>query len=649
MVVMKRALLVSLLLFAAVGVVLASGEGEAETEAGGADEGTRQSPALQQQVDSGELPPLEERLPAEPLVVEPVDAIGQYGDEISFVSRVGSSATTRRTVSYQHLVKWDREFSKWIPNVAKNVIISDDSSSFIFELREGMRWSDGELFTADDIVFWYNELILNEDMFSSVPDWLRIGDEPATVTKVDDLAVEFRFSESNGFFLQNVASVGGYGPTSAPEHHIRQFMPEYNENSDQLAEERGYESALDMVAAMLEFTTMFDFVDMPRLDPWIYTTPLTEPTSRLVAERNPYFWKVDTEGNQLPYIDTFVTIQNDDRESLLLQALNGEVDYVHSYINNATNRPVIAQNRDRGDYDFVDVLATDSNAMAIALNLTHQDPVLREVFQNRDFRIGLSHAVNRQEIIEIVLGGQGQPHQVGPLPGTPFYNERLATQYTEFDLDLANEYLDNAGYPRGDDGVRVGPDGEPISFVIEVPDYDGNAIDIAQLLVGYWEEVGISAAFNISSQSLFFERKGSNAHDVTLVSTPGGAGQDVLLSPRFFFPSEWESDFAVAWAYWYNGTEPEIAEEPPEQVKRAMRLYDEIETTGDQAVQESNMREILEIAADQFYAIGVSTPLPKYGVAKNNLRNVLEPHIRSWIFPTPSPLDIEQWYFETAE
>jgi peptide/nickel transport system substrate-binding protein len=400
---------------------------------------------------------------------------------------------------------------------------------------------------------------------------------------------------------------------------------------------------------MIEFTTMFDFVDMPRIDPWIYTTPLTEPTSRLVAERNPYFWKVDTEGNQLPYIDTFVTIQNDDRESLLLQALNGEVGYVHSYINNPTNRPVLAQNRDRGDYRFVNVNATHSNETAIALNLTHQDPVLREVFQNKDFRIGLSHAVNRQEIIEIVFGGQGQPHQVAPIPGEFFYNEQLATQYTAFDLDLANEHLDRAGYPRNSDGLREGPDGEPISFVIEVPDYDGNAIDIAQLLVGYWNRVGISAAFNISSQSLFFERKGSNAHDVTLVRTPGGAGQDVLLSPRFFFPFDWESDFAVAWAYWYVGTDPEIAEEPPADVRRAMRLYDEINVTGDQAVQEANMREILQIAADQFYAIGITTPAPMYGVAKNNLRNILEPHVRSWIFPTPSPIDIEQWYFETAE
>ena len=107
---MKRALLACMLLLAAAGLVMASGEAEAEA-GGGVEEGVRQSPALQQLVDSGELPPLEERLPAEPLVVEPVDAIGQYGGEVSFVSRVGSSATTRRTVSYQHLVKWDRDFS----------------------------------------------------------------------------------------------------------------------------------------------------------------------------------------------------------------------------------------------------------------------------------------------------------------------------------------------------------------------------------------------------------------------------------------------------------------------------------------------------------------------------------------------------------
>ncbi len=642
-----RRFLMSVIVCSAVLFAACSGEqGAADEESAESDTRVRESPSLQLMVESGDIPPLRERLPIDPLIVQPVESIGTYGDTIRFISRVGASATTRRTISYENLVRWERDYSRWIPNVASNVTINEDSTVYQFQLREGLRWSDGELFTADDILFWYEKIILNDDIIVPVPDWMAIGEEVAEVAKIDDLTVEFRFPSPNGLFLQQMASVNGRGPTQTPAHYVRQFMPEFNEDANQLSAERGYDSPSDMVAAMYASSTLFDFVDKPSLDPWIYTSRLNDPTSRLVAERNPYYWKVDTAGNQLPYIDTFVTLQNDDRESLLLQTLNGDVDYVHSYINNSTNRPVLAENRDRGDYRFVRVNGTDANVMVLALNLTHQDPVLREVFQNRDFRVGLSYAIDRPEIIEIVLGGQATPHQVGPIPGDPLYNEQLSTQYTEFNVDLANEYLDRAGYQRNATGARVGPDGEPISFVLEVPDWDQLGLDIAQLVVGYWQRVGVEVSFNATARDLFFERKNSNVHDATVVLAPGGFGQDVLVAPRFYFPSETESDFAIAWAYWYLGREPQFAEEPPLPVQRQMELYDELLSSGDQDVQIEKMAEILQIAADEFFVIGTATPPPQYAVAKNNLRNILEPHTRSWAFPTPAPIDIFQWHFE---
>src|SRR5690606_14004343 len=130
--------------------------------------------------------------------------------------------------------------------------------------------------------------------------------------------------------------------------------------------------------------------------------------------RNPYYWKTDPEGNQLPYIDRIDYEVMTNLETALLKTQNGEFDMLDRHINTLQNKPILAQTRESGDYKFFDMYSELVNAATITLNMTQPDPVKREIYSNKDFRIGLSHAINRQEIIDTVYRGQGEPWQMSP-------------------------------------------------------------------------------------------------------------------------------------------------------------------------------------------------------------------------------------------
>jgi peptide/nickel transport system substrate-binding protein len=385
--------------------------------------------------------------------------------------------------------------------------------------------------------------------------------------------------------------------------------------------------------------------DLPTLYPWVFTTRYGEGP-QMIAERNPYYYKVDAEGNQLPYIDRIVYEQLEDAEVIVLRALNGDIDFQDRHIATADNRATFIDNREQGDYRLVDKRSTGMNMITISLNLTHQDENMREIFQNKDFRIGLSHAINRQEVIDLIYSGQGEPWQAAPLEESPYYDEEMAKQYTEYDVELANEHLDRAGYTeRNSDGIRLGPDGNPISFTVEVAAGQQPRVDAMELIVGYWAEVGIDANVRTLDRSLLYTRKDSGQHDVVIWG--GDGGLDPISRPRYYFPFSNESNYAPAWAAWYRGdTYPEDiqAMEPPEDVKRQMELYDRITQSPDPEERQDLMNEIIQIAEEQFYAIGVTLPPPSYAIAKNNLRNIID---NSFSFHQyPAHINPTTWYFE---
>ncbi len=609
-----------------------------------------EAPQLAALVKEGKLPAVEQRLPKTPVVVPVVEKIGKYGGTWR-TSLLGGADTVwlDRTIGYENLVRWDPEWRTVIPNVAASFQASPDAKEFTFKLREGMKWSDGEPFTADDILFWYEDVSMNKQLTPNR------GNNPPTVEKVDQYTVKFKFEKSNGLFIQTLATTTGEEYVRYPKHYLQQFHIKYNPDKvEQLAKENNAENWVKLFQIKgssvpgTPSNAMWSNPDLPTLHAWRITTPYGGG-DRVVADRNPYYFKADPQGNQLPYIDrvTYQVAQN--AEVLVLKAASGEIDMQDRNITTLQNKAVLTDNMQKGNYRFIDEVTATMNTNTIALNLTHKDPVKRQIFQNKDFRIGLSYAINRQEIIDLVYVGQGQPFQNAPRPESPFYDEKMAKQYTEYSVAKANEYLDKAGFAKKDgDGFRLGPDGKRISIVIEVAAAQTVQVDSMQRVAEHWKKVGIDAQVKPQDRSLFDQRRGANEHDV--VVWDGAGGLDVVVNPPYYFPWGTRSDYAQAWASWYVNptgagaqTKPE---EPPAATKKQMELYRQLEATGDIAKQNELMKQVLAIAADEFYTIGISLPANMYGIVKNNMRNVPKVMPNAFTYPNPAPTNPAQYFFE---
>jgi peptide/nickel transport system substrate-binding protein len=612
-----------------------------------------EAPTLAERVQAGELPPVEERLPT-----KPIEGIGSYGGDWRVAVVGGQYSHVARYQGYENLVRWTPNWDGIIPNIAESFEVNEDSTEYTFYLREGMRWSDGAPFTADDIMFWYEDVFLNEQLTPAKPSNLMVGGEPVIVEKLNDYAVVFRFAAPNGLFLQQVAEVGPSPFTKYPRHHLEEFHPTYNpENIDRLVQEAGVADWMTLFQQVKggthEVDDYFRVSNVPTLYAWYFTlAPGDGTATRAIAVRNPYYWKVDPAGNQLPYLDRLTYDLLSDNEVLLLKVLGGEIDWLDQHFATPTNKPVVIDGQDRGDYRLFTTTSTIPNSMTIQLNLNHPDPVKNAIFQDKDFRIGLSHAIDRQEIIDLVFVGQGEPYQVAPASDSPFYNEQLAKQYIEYDVELANEHLDRVLPERDAQGFRLGPDGNRLTIIMELDVNRLTFVDAAELIQAYWQAVGVDIQVRTMDRSLWEVRvRGDGIDwDATIHSFGGGSGYAVLLDPRYYFPFNANSIFAKAWSVWYNnptGQGSGIAPvEPPADVRRQMELYDQIRVTGDLDTQLELMMEILEIAAEQFYVIGISTEPDGYGIAKNNLRNVQMTMPWSWIFPHPAPTNPQLWYWD---
>ncbi len=617
-----------------------------------------EAPELAELVAAGELPPVDERLPTNPMIVEPVEQVGVYGGTWRRGMKENlDHANLVRTIGYENLMRWDEQWTRVIPNVAQSVDVNDDASEYTFHLREGMRWSDGEPYTVDDIMFWYEDVFSHEAFPNADLPWLFGDRDGLVVEKVDDYTVIFRFAQPNGLFLQTLSTPRAADPTGFPRHYLEQFHVDYNPDIDALVKEAGVADWVelfqlkfgDVTERSVDVPTRWANAELPSLRAWVLTDGYAPDLGQLVVKRNPYYWKVDIDGNQLPYIDRVVYSLAAETDELVAQAVKGEIDMQIRHIAIDDNRAIFEENMEAGNYHLFRTIPSDANNVAISLNWTHLDPVLREIFQNKDFRIGLSHAINRQEIIDKVYAGNGQPYQVAPAPSSPHYHEQLATQYVAYDVDLANEYLDKAGYSeRDENGFRLGPDGEPISFTITVSDAPLPAWALVMEEVQqYWQKVGLDVQFQVKERLSFEEYTEANEHDVAVWNSPGGL--DVVLGTRNYVPGDFAAYFGVPWSIWKQDPTNSLAEEPPPDIQEPIDLYNQLKSTGDQNEQDALMAEILDIAAEQFYVIGIVLPGEGYGIVKNNFHNVPTVMPGAWTYPSPAPTNPEQYFIDPQE
>ena len=608
-----------------------------------------EAPMLKAMVDAGSLPALSDRLPKNPMVVTPLHDVGQYGGTWrSTIVGGGSLSMLFRYQAYEPLVRYNPEWTGVIPNVAEKVTANDTATEFTFKLREGHKWSDGHPYTTEDVMFWYEDVFSNKDLEVTNQDHLIVGDDRAVFTKIDDYSFKVSFKNSNGLFLLLLAWADSDQTTRFPKHYLSQFLPKYNKDADKLAADAGLSGWVQLFqkksGAALE-DDFFTNSEIPVLHPWKMKVAPGESTEHAIAERNAYYFKVDTVGNQLPYLDTIDYVLVADAQVLLLKCLQGEIDLLDQYIGTPTNKSVLFDGKTKGDYGFYTTLSTQPNEMAICFNMTHPDKVKAELYSSKDFRAGISHAIDRQALIDSVFVGVGSPSQPAIAEGDPFYNERLAKQFTEFDLAKANEFLDKVAPKKDADGFRLDSAGRRISIVFEQDQNRLEMVDMMQLMMPMLKEAGIDGQLKLIDRSLWEVRIRQNMdYDATTNRFGGGIGLAAILDPRYFVPYSDNAFYAMGWQIWYNDKTAANAVEPPQQVQDALKLYDVMKSTVDDQERSDAFKQILEIAADQFYCVGIKVPNDAYGIVKNDFHNVPDKMPNSFGYPSPAPTNPEQYY-----
>jgi peptide/nickel transport system substrate-binding protein len=608
----------------------------------------KEAPAVAKLAAEGKLPALAERLPVNPLVID-VQKVGTYGGQLRRGLRGSSDHNgILRLVGNQGLVRWNLEFTEVLPNVAERWDIGQNSSEFTFHLRRGMKWSDGKPFTADDIVFSVEDCAKNPELFKSPPSTLVIAGKPCTVTKIDGATVKFTFSEPYALFLEQLATPLGQYPTLYAKHYCSQFHPKYNPNVADLVKAANlsdWGTLFRNRCGDVEIPARWGNPEKPVLDPWVIKEAYTGGATRVVLERNPYFWQVDTAGKQLPYIDRLAFNISQDVESLLLDAISGRLDIQERHIDSLQNKPTLSQNMQKGNYRLIELISSSAQQVQIYLNITHKDAALRTLFANKDFRKALSLGINRKEIIDIVYLGQSEPYQTGPRPGHPWYHEKLARQFTDFSAAEANALLDKVGLAKKDgNGFRLRPDGQKLFFAVDViPTLYPDAVDTLELVKRHWADVGVDIKVNTIERALYYTRGDNNDHDAAV--WPGPGGLEPMLDPRDYFAQHPQgSRYAIPWTQWYVSGGKD-GQEPPEDQKRRMKLYDEARATSDLARRGEIMKQLFDLTAEAFETVGVCLSVNAFGICKNNLQNVPAKYPNSWSWPNPGPALPQQFFF----
>ena len=597
-----------------------------------------ESPMLADLVKAGKLPPVEKRLPVKPLVVVPVEKVGQYGGTWRRLYIGPADLMNFYTLTSGSLLKFNREDPSILePNLAESWQISPDGKTIIIKLRTGVKWSDGRLFTADDVMFWYNDIILNKELTPTPPGWLVVGGKVGKIEKLGTYTVSFTFSKAYPLILNHLANTTCF----APKHYLKQFHPGYTSKTKLDATIKG--SGFQFWYQLFQSKASRGLnPDLPVVDPWKIVVPPGVGT-RMVAERNPYYWKIDIAGNQLPYIDRVVFDFVENVEILNFKAITGEADIQFRHIQ-LKNYPLFVEEGKKKGYHLY--VWRSGGTTGFHINQNNKDPILRKIVQDKRFRQALSLAINREEINSLLYQGLAKPKSACPIKGSMLYSEKWARSYIEYDPEKANKLLDEMGLDKRDkDGFRLRPDGKTLMITIENPGL-GTYPDECELVKEYWRKIGIKAEAKSIERSLYTVRQQAGEQDVSVWGTGYLDQINPLLFPEGWVPLSANCSWAPLWGIWY-ATGGKGGEEPPQEIKTLISWVEEVTTTIDAKRREELITKITDWYADNVPIVTTVGEFPVIGVVRDNYKNVPKESIWDVLLGQLGYVNPEQFFIET--
>jgi len=606
------------LLGAALAMALPAGLAQAE-----------EPPEVADAVKAGKLPPVEQRLPAEPLVVNLAAQgleSGRYGGRLRTMVEKANGIRYMSVYGYARLVGYDTDLALK-PDLLKDVTV-EEGRIFTFHLRKGHKWSDGQPFTAEDFRYYWDDIANNKDLTPAGPlASLQVADELPNFEVIDELTVRYSWSKPNPSFLPLLAAARP-PYIYRPAHYLKQFHEKYGDKAE-IAALVDKENVRSWATLHNRRDNMYnnDNPELPTLGPWVNTT--TPPSTRFVFTRNAYYHRVDGEGRQLPYIGEVVVSVASNR-LIPAKAVAGEAD-LQSRGLSFGNIAILKQGEERGSYRTLLWPIGKSSHMALFPNLNHVDDTWRKLFRTREFRAALSLGIDRSLINKTLFLGLARPVGNTVLPSSSLYSEENAHKWADFDLDRANELLDSLGLTRRDDeGYRLLADGQRMEIIVETAGEELEQVDILQLIGETWKEIGIKLFPKPSSRDVLRERSYTGETMMTVWSGWDLGAPSVAMEPRDLAPTRQDN---LAWPMWgqYYQTKGQSGQAPDlEPAIKLMSLYEDWQLALDDDRRKEIWKEMLGMHADEQFVIGVISGVRQPVVVSRRLRNVPEDATYSW-------------------
>jgi peptide/nickel transport system substrate-binding protein len=580
----------------------------------------KEIPMFAEAVAKGALPPVAERLPGVPRVIDLPGLgreTGRPGGTIRLLMGDQRDLRFMTLYGYTRLVVFNEKL-EIVPDILQSLDV-EDGRIFTLHLRPGHKWSDGQPFTAEDFRYTWEDFWNNPRLSPGGPAAALLpGGSRPIFEVIDPQTIRFTWDVPNPMFLPALAAPQPLY-IYMPAHYLKQFHERYAA-PDKLAAAVKAARVRDWGALHERFSRQYrpDNPDLPTLDPWRNRT--SPPSERFIFERNPFFHRVDTAGHQLPYVDVF-------QMSLGTPALipaktaSGETELQARYLA-------------FGDYTFLKNAETrqdftvrlwekgEGSAVAIMPNLNAADPVWRTLMRDVRFRRALSLGINRHDINNVIFFGLAKESANTIMPQSPLYRPEYETAYAQYDPDEANRLLDEIGLTKRDnDDVRLLPDGGRLEITIESGG-DPLEADVLHLVGENWLDIGVKSFVHASPTDIFRKRIASGQAIMSVASGLDNATPGADSEPHAFAPT---SDAQFQWPLWgqyalSNGKEGDAIDMP--EALQLQTLLHKWQTSPTQEQRRQVWQDMLAISADQVFTIGVVNRNQQPVVVSNRLRNV---------------------------
>jgi peptide/nickel transport system substrate-binding protein len=586
-------------------------------------------PLLADKVAKGELPPIQERLPKLPAVADmawPGQTTGKHGGDIRLLMATPKDTRLMVVYGYARLVAYDPKFELKPDLLAAFEI--DQGRVFTFHLRPGHKWSNGDPFTTEDFRYYWEDVANNSDLSPSGPPvQMLVEGEAPKVEIVDETTIRYSWSKPNPQFLPALA-----GPSPLyifrPSRYLKQFHGKYVDPKDleKKLEEYGQHSWASL-HNRIDNMYRNDNPQLPTLEPWVLATK--PPSERYVFKRNPYYYRVDGHGLQLPYIDS-VAMQIADSKLIPAKVAAGDADLAARYLR-LDNFTLLKESEARGKYKVLLWNSAWGSQVAFYPNLNVADLKWSKLVRDVRFRRALSLAIDRNDINQSLYLGLATEGGNTVLAQSPLFDESYLTAWAAFDLDQANQLLDELGLTaRDSNNLRTLEDGRPVDIFVEPTGQSPEEGDILELIKASWQQIGVSLSWRASER----DKMRNAVFDGEAVMSVWTGLENGLPTPDMM---PWElaptTQQQLQWPMWGQFVETKGVDGKPVDLPEARKLDELLKqwsAAADTAGRETIWREMLTIFADQVFTIGTVSGVPQPVVVSNRLRNVPEKGIYSW-------------------